>query len=67
MKIAHVVLHLGRQAMEVVAEQSPVRRRLVTINWMAKDGTDVPPDDWAKQVEAELSFQDSDPMSGIIR
>lgn len=69
MRIAFVVLHFGRQGMEVVVEEpgpsGPAlgpRRRLVTITWHQKEATDVPPADWHAMVKGELDFQDSNPM-----
>jgi hypothetical protein len=64
MKLLNAVLLLGRSKL-VVWVSDPPHNRKISINWFAKERTDMPPVDWVKQVEEEVSYQHSVDKAGV--
>lgn len=54
--LVSAVLYLGKSKLEAVVVDGGGARRRITVSWMTKELTNIPPRDWAKTAlfEAEL-------------
>ena len=57
MKILWVVQHLGKHCLEAGVVDDAGNGRRVKYSWMQKENPDIPPDNWAADVEASLKTE----------
>ena len=58
-ELRRAVLFLGESKLEVAVKDQD-KARLVVIQWKAKNRSDMPPKDWAEQVDIESTIQRDD-------
>jgi hypothetical protein len=63
-----VVLHLGQSKLEAVVDDDTQTRRRINLTWISRKRGDLPPDDWAAQVEGEVGYQKGsvDPLRKLV-